>query len=342
MRILIIKLSSIGDVVHTLPSLYCLKKGLSRQKPEIDWIVEEAASSILEGSPLIKNLFIVKRRGWAKDIRHNLKVASLLRERRYDIVLDFQGLMKSAVWVAISNGKRKIGFSNAREGASLFYNEKLPAYDPDKHAVDRYLELAKYAGADISEVAFPISFSGAEKSVRIKLKGEGLPKDSPFFAIVPMARWKTKLWDDDKFAVAAKAISEKYNMPAVLVGGKGDWQALEKIRAAIGENAVNLAGKTDLKELFSLFKLSRLVITVDTGPMHLAAASGARCIAIFGPTAPWRTGPYGRKHLILRKELSCSPCFHKMCADRKCMEGVSAEGVIAAADKMMMKEQAGI
>ncbi|MBI5810019.1 MAG: glycosyltransferase family 9 protein, partial [Deltaproteobacteria bacterium] len=144
MRVLIIKLSSIGDVVHTLPALYALRKGLEKTgaRAEIDWLVEEPASAILLGHPLIDNVIVVKDRGWTRDIKGNMKAARFLAGRGYDMALDFQGLLKSSVWVHLSRGGRKIGFSNSRELSPAFLNEKLPPYDPDRHAVDRYLDLA--------------------------------------------------------------------------------------------------------------------------------------------------------------------------------------------------------
>ena len=103
---------------------------------------------------------------------------------------------------------------------------------------------------------------------------------------------------------------------------------------AIGSGAVNMAGETDLKELFALFSLSRFAVTVDSGPMHIAAASGAKVVALFGPTAPWRTGPYGKGHVIVRKGLICSPCFKKVCASPKCMEEITVEDVLEAVDSL--------
>src|SRR5574340_681190 len=130
-KVLIVKLSSIGDVVHTLPALYSIRQGFEKKgiRAEIDWLVEEAASSVLAGNPLIDNVIVVKNRGWLRDMIRNLKTAKAIHSRHYDIVLDFQGLLKSAVWVAASRGKRRIGFSNAREMSHIFLNEKAAPYD---------------------------------------------------------------------------------------------------------------------------------------------------------------------------------------------------------------------
>ncbi len=333
MKVLIIKLSSIGDVVHTLPALYALRKGFEEKgiKAEVDWLVEEAASGILKDHPLIDNLIIVKNRGWLKNAGENMRIARLLFSRRYDITLDFQGLLKSGVWVMLSGGKRRIGFSNAREMSHIFLNEKLRPYDPEKHAVERYLDLARFAGGVPGTRSV---FLGQEEDVKErvvkKLQKHGITKETPFFVMVTRARWETKLWSDSKFMELAKKISEKSRLVPVLVGGENDRKEIAALRAGIGGSAVSLAGEIDLRELAALSGLSRFVISVDSGPMHIAAAAGARVIALFGPTAPWRTGPYGADHIVIRKGLDCSPCFRKKCADAKCMKEITVEDVFEA------------
>lgn len=341
MRILIIKLSSIGDVIHTLPSLYSLRKAFEKKgvRARIDWLVEEAASGVIIGHPLIDDVIIAKR-GWRKNLRQNLALSGRIAARRYDLVLDFQGLLKSGVWVFLSKGKRKIGFRNAREMSRLFYNEKLPAYDPDRHAVDRYLDLARHA-AGIKDGGPPVAFTlntgkdDRKRAARV-LKSSGLPEGAQFFVMVTRARWSTKLWRDEKFIELGKKLVESAGLYAVLAGSPGDKLALDSIKKGIGEKCVNLAGQTGLKELAEMFRLSKFVVTLDSGPMHLAAAAGARVVALFGPTAPWRTGPYGKGHTIIRKGLECSPCFKRKCKDPKCMADITVEEVLSAVEAVLM------
>lgn len=333
MKVLIVKLSSIGDVVHTLPALEALSQGFKKRGVEarIDWLVEEAASSVLKGHPLIDELIVVKR-GWGRNLSANLKAASVLKEKDYDLVLDFQGLLKSGVWVFFSKGKRRAGFSNARELSHLFYNEKLPAYDIERHAVDRYLDLARYAGGQSTEAVFRLDTDKASESLKKKLKAKGV--DGPFFVIVARARWATKMWKDDGFAELAKMLMDKKGLKAVFAGSPSDREGLDRLAKAAGKGAVNMAGETDLKELFELFRMARFAVTVDSGPMHIAAAAGAKTVALFGPTAPWRTGPYGKGHVIVRKGLSCSPCFKRQCKEPRCMSDITVEDVLDAVEKL--------
>lgn len=337
MKALIVKLSSIGDVVQTLPALYSLRKSLGK-KAELDWLVEEPSSSILKGNPLIDNLFVVKNRGWTKDLSANLKTARLLASRKYDMVLDFQGLLKSGVWVRAAKGARSIGFSNARELSSIFLTEKLPPYDPDTHAVDRYLKLAAYAGGAQGKAVFQLNITKEDREKVLGIltqRGMDAAAKARFFVIAPQARWETKLWDDHSFARLAKTAIERFGVYAVLAGSEKDKKRYEAICREAGPKAISLAGLIDLKGLAALMGLCLFAITVDTGPMHIAAAAGAKVIALFGPTAPWRTGPYGKGHIIIRTGIPCSPCFKKKCPDPLCMSGIKVEDALNAIERSL-------
>lgn len=335
MKILIVKLSSIGDVVHTLPALYALRSAYPSAK--IDWLVEEAASNILIGHPLLNDVFTVKKNGWFGDFRNTYNVAKNIRATDYDIVLDFQGLFKSGIWVFLSNGKKRIGFDKSREMSYLFLNEMLPAYDPDKHAVDRYLDIVKYLKIDADEIKFPIHISENEKKkVSGLLKANNIWEGMPFVIVNPEARWQTKLWDIKKFAGLCNEIMDRLGLKVVVVGASyGDKN--KEIASLTNNRVIDLTGKTTLRELAHLMSLSSVVATVDSGPMHIAAAMGAPVVAIFGPTAPWRTGPYGKIHNIVRKELPCSPCFSRACRskDNMCMKEIEAGDVMKAVEAQL-------
>ncbi|MDP2688950.1 MAG: glycosyltransferase family 9 protein [Deltaproteobacteria bacterium] len=340
MKVLIIKLSSIGDCVHTLPAVASLREGFEKKgvKARIDWLVEEAASSILKGNRLIDNVIVVKR-GWLRNFLENRKAARALAATRYDLVLDFQGLLKSGVWVFLSKGRRRAGFSNARELSHLFLNDRMAPYDPERHAVDRYLDLARHAGGAPGPARFEVDTGRARESAGKKLRAAGISDKDAFFVLIPRARWATKLWSDERFVELAKRLCERTGLKAVLAGGPGDRAGLERMRERIGTAAVNLAGETGLPELAEVLRRARFAVTVDSGPMHLAAAVGTRVVALFGPTAPWRTGPYGKGHIIIRKGLPCSPCFLKKCRDARCMSGITVEEVLKALEPLLPARQ---
>lgn len=336
MKILFIKLSAIGDVVQTLPALEAIKK--SYPDSIISWVVEEAAAGILEGHPFIDRILVSRRKAWIRMLKNPLTIFSALRsligfirtlrDTRYDIAIDFQGLLKSGIIMGLVRAERKIGFDKTREFSNLFLNERLPKYDIERHALDRYLDVARHLGATDVRAActLPIErelLTVAEKVAQLTKNGKRL------VAVNPVARWKTKLWSERKFAeLADRLISEK-NAVVVFTGSPDDRNVIDRIIGMMKEKALNWAGETNLKELAALAKLSDLFITTDTGPMHIAAAAGAKIIALFGPTAPWRTGPYGGDHIVIRKGLVCSPCFNRRCNKGvRCMEEITVEEVL--------------
>ncbi|MFQ5329676.1 MAG: glycosyltransferase family 9 protein [Thermodesulfobacteriota bacterium] len=335
MKILIVKLSSLGDVVHTLPALASMRGGYP--DAEIDWLVEDESKSILDANPLISHVVAIKKRGFRRAPATTQGIVRWIRARRYDMVLDFQGLMKSGIWLAISRSGRRIGFDRGRELSHLFLNEKLPPYNRDRHAVDRYLDLARYAGGVGGAVKFPIFFTYRDQERVFKLLADGgIGRSDGFVVVAPKARWETKLWGAERFGQVASDIVEGRGMKVVVVGGPNDREYGEEIASHV-EGILNLAGMTTIKELAFLMKWSRLVISVDSGPLHIAAAVGVPVIAIFGPTAPWRTGPYGENNLILTGGIECSPCFSRRCSKStlECMAAVTVKRVMEGVEALL-------
>lgn len=335
MDILIIKLSAIGDVVQTLPALEAIKKTFPHGK--ITWLVEEAASGILEGHPLIDELLVSRRKAWFRMLKtpgtffsglaHIARFLRSLRGTQYDIAIDFQGLLKSGMLIGLARAKRKIGFKGTREFSYLFLNERLPAYDIEKHALERYLDVARYLGAVAPAPTCTLSLEQERKRMQervaaLKLEGR------PLVVINPVARWKTKLWPERSFSDLADRLIREKQAVVIFTGGPDDRVVIDRIRSMMQEQALNWAGETTLKELGALVSIADLFITTDSGPMHLAAAVGAKVLALFGPTAPWRTGPYGEEHIVLRTGIECSPCFQRSCENVRCMQGITVDDVM--------------
>ncbi|NPA49391.1 MAG: lipopolysaccharide heptosyltransferase I [Thermodesulfobacteria bacterium] len=325
MKILLVKLSSLGDVIQALPVLSGLKAVFP--EAEIDWVVEEPSAAILRNHPLLRRLLVFRRpqilaglkRGSFAELRRFLHP---LREETYDVVLDLQGLLKSGLIVGVSRGRCKVGFANHREGSPLFYNLKLPPYDPEMHAVRRYLSTLRVFGLETPEAHFSFPPLPPLEELRRKF---ALPER--FAVLVPVARWPTKLWTTEGWQVLAQRLKREGIFP-VIVGAKGDASYARKILA--GAPGLSLCGETDLLELATLLRGASVIVSVDTGPMHLAAALGKPVVALFGPTAPWRTGPYGEGHRVIFKGLSCSPCFKRECASRRCLTEIAPEEVLQA------------
>jgi heptosyltransferase-1 len=331
MRILIVKLSAIGDVVHSLPVLSALKKLFPQSR--IYWLVEETAAELLQDHPLLDGLLISRRKSWLRDFKQG-RFSALkefwvffrkIRAERFDLILDLQNLLKSAFWVAVARSPRKIGFSSTKELAYLPLNEKIGPEDFTLHAVDRYLEFVRYLGKDAEPPLFPIPVTSVhEARVNQLLEEEGMTH-LRLIAIHPMALWPTKLWKSQSFSELAERLTRELGVGVVFTGGDQDRTAVEEITARVSPSPANFCGRLTLLELAALFKRCVLVISTDTGPMHLAAAMGTPVVGLFGPTAPDRTGPYGSGHVIIRTGISCSPCFKRNCADPKCMYEITPD-----------------
>ncbi len=343
--ILIVKLSAIGDVVHSLPLLEVLKKNYPGAR--IDWLVEEDSSQILEGHECIDNLVVSRRKSWTRrflgagekqlvlrEIGHFL---SRLRSEKYDLVIDLQGLFKSGILTGISRGRRKIGTTGGREGSVFFLTEPPYPVNYNQHALNRYLKIGKYLNCNSHSWKGDIPVEKRDKEkVNSIVESKGI-KGKKLVAISPMAKWRTKLWEPHKFASLADRIKKDLGAEVIFTGSKGDGKAIEHILSMMDTRAVNLAGIINLKELACLYRICRAVVSTDTGPMHIAAATGYPVvIGLFGSTSPLRTGPYGEKNRVIRSGEECSPCFRKRCRDMSCMRNITVEMVYYAVREIIL------
>ena len=343
LSILIIKLSAIGDVVHTLPLLEVLRSNFAHAR--IDWLVEEDARQIIENHKDIDQIIVSRRKSWLQRLARVGEVPGLvkeiagflgeLRSKEYDIVIDLQGLFKSGILTGLSRGKRKIGFTGGREGSVLFLTERPFRVDYNRHAIDRYLETATYL--DIHKTPWnggiPIT-EEAKRAVDAFLQDVGL-QEKKLIAVNPIAKWETKLWEPGKFSLLADRLAGQLSFSILFTGSGADRPQIDGIISNMKNPAANLAGRTGLKELAYLYSRCRLVVSTDTGPMHIAAAMRTPVVAIFGPTAPWRTGPYGKGNRVVRSGVGCSPCFQKVCDHRTCMREITVEKVFKSVKKSL-------
>ncbi|MGA1839390.1 MAG: glycosyltransferase family 9 protein [bacterium] len=335
MRILIIKLSSLGDIIHCLPCLNAIKTGFHDVR--IDWLVEEQNAGILEGHPHIDNLIILNRKSWMKKPWHIKKICSEimafmkeLRSREYDIIIDFQGLFRSGLMVGLSKGNRKVGFNRVREMAHLFYNEKVCLSTMDQHAVTRYLEIPYYLGVKkhIPQFFLPVSEKDSDYVNKLleDINNKAI-KNNKIIVINPNARWPSKIWPWDRYRELIKELCFR-NYEVILIGSAGEKARMDLTFGGLGDRVHNFAGKTTIKSLAALLKKVDCMITNDSGPMHLAVAVGLPVIALFGPSNPLRTGPFGwqkgnQKDRVLSSQLHCAPCYKRKCIDMSCMLEIS-------------------
>ncbi len=327
MKVLIVKLSALGDVVQSLPVAMAIR----RQQPQaqIDWLVERPSAGLLKGHPALNRVLVSPRHELAEADGLPLNPLSRfgreLRAVRYDAVVDLQGLMKSAICVALSRAERKIGWRGGKESiAAWAYNQRLAPFDPDRHALERYLDMLEPLGLERpAQVEFGLSPS-PEELARASSLLAGLQGEGPLVVLHPVAKWDSKLWPLAHWVELAKLLGGKgYRLAVTGSNEDRDVGQFIALRAGLEGRLIDLTGRTGLKELAALITLASAVVSTDTGVMHLAAAMGAPVAALFGPTAPWRTGPFGAGHRILSAGVDCSPCFERFCAEPRCMEQIT-------------------
>jgi len=311
--------------VHSLPFLNALKKSLPQAK--IHWVIAKGLEGLLEGHPMIDKLIIINKDMWKKITyaRHTLNEITLLlkelKREKYDLVIDVQGLLRSGIITKSTRSPMRVGFREAREGSRFFYTHKVKG-GRDIHAVDRYLKIAEFLGCEIKDVRFPLP------SYPVSSSNQSLTSED-YAVIIPGARWRTKVWPAEKFG----ELASKLTLKTVIVGARSDIKAADTIASLSEGKSLSLAGKTDLRELIEIIRHAQFVVSNDSGPMHIAAALDIPVFAIFGPTDPVRTGPYGYGHTVIREDIPCAPCFKKTCKDMKCMNDLSLEKVYRIIEK---------
>jgi heptosyltransferase-1 len=325
MRILIIKLSSIGDLFHALPAVHNLKVGLNA---DIDWVTTTAYVDLVRCFDDVDHVIGFPRKHFFQNFNAFRKT---LREDRYDLIVDLQGLLKSALVGRLARAEKRIGPSFQREGARFFYSAIAGKRNKDRHAVLENLDIVQHLGIPEIPIAFPVTFPEY-----------AITTPRPRVAICPSSRWTSKNWPHDRFAAVANALQASHQASITLLGGPEDISVCRDIERTLDGPCTNLAGKTSLLEMGGILDAVDLLIANDSGPVHMAAAVGTPALAIFGPTNPDRTGPFGDIHRVIKTAFPCQPCLRRTCQqpDIPCITGVKIYSVVETAQKMLAQTSA--
>jgi len=330
LKALLVRLSSIGDVVHTLPTL----AALHRHGWEAGWLVEPPSRILLDGNPLLAQVAVAPARkafGWGKA----LSTVRALRARRYDVALDLQGLWKSAAWARLSGARRVLGWERGsrREPSSAALLTERAVRSGGGSVIDKNLALLRPLGIEaVGLREFPLPLS-AETVARVDaglaaLGGGGL------VVLNPGGGWASKLWPAERFGELAKRMRALGLRPLVS-WGPGEEGLAERVVAASGGTAVRSV-PTSLLDYAEIARRARLVVAADTGPLHLACAVGTPVVALFGPTDPARNGPFDRDDVVIRRTPACAPCYSRTCARHAgVMDGIEVAEVLAAAERRL-------
>ena len=366
-RILLIKPSALGDVVHTIPVLVKLRARYPHA--QIDWLITPENAEVVRHHPALSNVVLFARRDFSKRGRRwratvaFLDLLKQIRSAKYDLVVDMHGQVRSAFFSLISGAPVRIGFDRpikrsltvsaehdlknvpshgwrgAREGSWIAYTHRIPIPTLDVHAIDRYLWVAPLLGLDDDTPDLTIYLSSETiRNVERLLQEHGVPASKPLVVLVPGTIWETKHWTIEGFAgVARQFIREGFAV--ALAGTKRDQKRCQQIAAA-ASGTCDLSGKTTPAELAALIRRAEVAVTNDSGSMHVAASLGKPMVSVFGPTNPVHIGPYERPESVVRVDLPCSPCNYRRLSqcpfDHACMKQVTSEMVVERARKILV------
>ncbi len=324
--VLIVRLGSLGDLVHVLPAVASLRDAWPDAR--IDWLVEPAHAALLELVPVVSRIRVLKGRsaaGWLATRRE-------LRADAYDLALDFQGLVKSAALAWLSGARQVVGFDTPalREPAARWFYSRQYRVGEGRHVIEKNLALAQAVAGAGSAAATPYRFplllqpSFAADQVRAFAGG-------PFALLNPGAAWPNKRWTPDRFADVARSVRLRFGWPSVVLWGPGERDLAASIVSASGEAAL-LAPETTFNDLLTLASEARLMVSGDTGPVHLAGAVGCPIVALFGPTTPDRNGPWDDRDVSISRYADCACHYQRTCrrAGRWCLESIGVDEVMAA------------
>lgn len=314
-RVLIVKTSSLGDLIHALPTVHALRIGLPAT---IDWVVNTEYTELVACFTDVRRVIPFPRRA----LKQLPAFRRVLKAETYDLAIDLQGLLKSALITSSARATRRIGPSFQREGTRWLYHALAGPPNLKRHAVEQNLDILRYLKLPPTAPVFPMRFNRPI-----------LDTPGPRVALLPCSRWPSKNWPLSAFAQTAQELHNRTQATVYILGGRADADTCEKLTRQLPGFAVNLAGCLTLPELGGHLQAMQLVISNDSGPMHIAAALGVPVLAMFGPTDPERTGPYGAGHQVFSAQLPCRPCYRRHCRYdiTRCQQDILPTQVVAAA-----------
>jgi lipopolysaccharide heptosyltransferase I len=340
-KILILKPSSLGDVIHALPVLRLLK--LHRPQADIFWWIDAGLASLLEGDPDLTGLFLFERKRWNSPRRwpEAWRTIRALRAERFDWVIDLQSLLRTGLVAWLANGAFTVGLDDTREGAPAFYDVAVPRPSYGTHAVDWYKQVLEVLDVPAER---PFTWLPPRPAAAAQVEALWQParvRDTRWIALQPGARWKNKRWPAEHFAETVRLLTARHAELCFAVFGGPEDQALgATLTEAAPRRCLDLTGRTSLAQTIEWLRRCELMVTNDTGPMHIAAALGKRVIALFGPTDPRRTGPYGQQAGVLQLHLPCVPCLKDSCRwirPHECLQALPANEVVTRVEACLAK-----
>jgi len=362
-KILIVRLSSLGDVIQTLPLPTVVRRAFPHA--EIGWVIDTELAPAVKGHPDVDYIHCCDRNRWGRALKNPLGWPRIARETRsfieeiraagYDCALDVQGLFKSAAIPFFAGIRPRIGFAHRRELSHFFYTErhltKDEYFDPDRMHIEHMLTLARAIGCDTQgyEIRLPEVESENRSKVDLILE-RAFDRPNPLVAITPGTQWASKRWPLEYWLALIRLALAETEANFVLIGSNADAPMGARLLEDLGGDArgrvLNLAGTTSLRELYALFERVAVTVAADTAPLHIAGAAGCHLVGLFGATPAARTGPLSRNDVVIMTampKLACQPCQLRVCryGTTECMRRLKPAEVFAALKQALKGREGG-
>jgi lipopolysaccharide heptosyltransferase II len=338
-RILIIEVNWLGDILFTTPAIRAVRE--NNPKAFIACLAVPRCIEMLEGNPDINEIIVLDEKGRHRGIFGKISLISELRKKRFDTVISFHRSMSRMLIAFLAGIPRRIGYYTRKRSWLLTAAVSLP--EQALHRVEYFLNITREAGMDTKnrDYGFYIPEEASVKADDILSKA-GVGKEEDFFIINPGGNWPPKRWPKERYALLCRKLKERYGNKVIITGAEKDMPLADDIIKISENSALSICGKTSLKELAAIMKRSRAVVSNDSGPMHIAVSQKVPTVALFGPTSPKITGPYGDSdYIVLHKWFDCQlPCY-AACQDYKCMEAIAVDDVLDAVGKIKSNSQRG-
>jgi lipopolysaccharide heptosyltransferase II len=328
-RILIVNVNWRGDVLFSTPFIRALRKGCPDSF--IATLVVPRCAAILNNNPHLNELIILDEEGKHKEIFGKLKLIKLLRARQFDTAFLLHRSFTRALLCRFAGIPQRIGYYTKKRAGLLTKN--IPQPVQPLHKVEYFLNIAASCGIQAGSKDYDFFVSREDKDYVQTLLRENNLKENDFLVVInPGGNWNLKRWPKENFARLADSLIKDYQAGIIITGAAGDINLARDIAALMQGKPVILCGKTGLGQLAALMAAAKLVISNDSGPMHIAVSQKARTIALFGPTSAGITGPYGAgDYSVIQKNVGCEvPCYQLSCSDNRCMQAITVEDVLKA------------
>lgn len=333
-RILIFCPNWIGDVLFSTPVIKAIRH--NQPQAHIACAVVPGCRDVLEDNPCLNEIIIYDQDGEHKSLLGKMRFISILRQKEFDEVYILRHSLTRTLITALSKIKVRVGFSQKQNDILLTHSVNLN--DKHCHRCEMYLQLCRRMQMEAPDRNYEFFVRQKDREyINQLLESESVKKDDLFIVLNPGGNWEPKRWPKENFVKLADALIEKYKAKVCISGSEKDLKLAQQITEAMSVKPVVACGRTDIKQLGALMERADIVISADSGPLHIASAVGSDVIAIFGPTSPAITGPCGKgRHIIIHKDVGCRiPCYKPNCQSYKCMKSIEPSDILAAVGELL-------